>query len=82
MTYLEATSSAPEGTDFIAYTNLGASVTFIMQRSDGIWDGVGTTIGVGTDLMMAGIAARRKSLWNADTRQFISGTAAQMLDPQ
>ncbi len=79
MTFSEAVKHAPESADFIAYTTLAGGVTFLMRRSDGIWDSVASTIGVGTDLMAAGIAARRQSLWNADTRQFLSGTVADML---
>lgn len=80
MTYLEAISSAPEGADFIAYTNHVGAIVVIQRRSDGVWDGIANASTLGYDLIAAGVAARRKSLWNADTRQFISSTAAQMME--
>ncbi len=79
MTFSEAIKDAPESADFIAYTTLAGGVTFLLRRSDGVWDSVASATSVGTDLMAAGIAARGQSLWNADTRQFVSGTVAQMI---
>jgi len=79
MTFSQATKSAPEGADFIAYQTLAGNWTILLRRSDGIWDSTASVHSTGYDLIVAGISARRQSLWNAERAEFECGTVAQML---
>lgn len=77
MSFQHATSTAPADADFIAYKDTGVWVV-VQRRSDGVFSTIANTDDTGFDLIAAGISASRKSLWNAETGQFICGTVGQL----
>ena len=82
MTFSQAIASAPEGTDFVAFRNV-FGWCLVSRRSDDIWLTIAQLTDCGYDLAAAGISAARKSLWNAETGQFLCGTLTQLIgEPQ
>lgn len=79
MSFKQATTEAPASADFVAYQQIGGWV-IVQRRSDGIWDVCANTNSVGYDFFVAGVSARKQSLWSYESRQFICGTLDQLVN--
>lgn len=77
MSFINAIAAAPANADFVAYKQIGGWV-IVQRRSDGIWDVCANTNSVGYDVFVAGVAARRMSLWSYESRMFICGDVGQL----
>jgi hypothetical protein len=74
-----AIAEAPADAEFIVYGQRGLW-TFICRRDDdsGCWNQIGQVDDTGFNLIAAGISASRKSLWNANSKVFETGTLEQL----
>ena len=79
MSFKQAIAEAPASADFIAYKQIGGWV-IIQRRSDGIFDVCANTNSIGYDFFVAGVSARKQSLWSLESRQFICGTVDQLVN--
>ena len=77
MSFKQATAEAPASADFVAYQQIGGWV-IIQRRSDGIFDVCANTNSIGYDFFVAGVSARKQSLWSLESRQFICGNVSQL----
>ena len=78
MNFKQATTEAPASASFISYTQSKDSWVIVYRRSDGILDVCANASGVGYEVFIAGVAARKLSLWEFDSQQFICGDVGQL----
>jgi len=78
MSYLEATKTAPADADFVAYRNLGLGWSIAQRLPDGAFDTAAALTPPALSIFISGVSARRRSLWNYETKQFECGDLSQL----
>jgi hypothetical protein len=78
--FTKAVTAAPEGSDFVRFVDSEqGTVAYAMKGMTG-WLCIAENLWPeAADLLAAGIAARKASLFDYTTGQFLSGTVAQMV---
>ena len=80
MSFKQATAEAPASAAFIGFKQSKDSFVIIYRRSDGILDVCANTSGVGYEVFIAGVAARKLSFWDADAGHFVCGSLDQLIN--
>ena len=79
MNYLQATTTAPADADYISYQETVRSwVVLRRDTSDGNWKIIANCDRLCLGLIIDGVSASHKALWDASTQQFLCGTVEQL----